>query len=85
MRRTIVVDQKGCHLYSLKQMIVFNNIDAFYPVDLDTRLSHTAYFKSFLDPMHTNCCLFQLEFLNRTKSDLTYPIWSIVIVNKLFI
>ena len=61
-------------------MIVLDNINTFFPVDLATNLGHT-------DPSKSDCIqltwLAIYSSLNRVKSDLTHPNWSIV--NKHFI
>lgn len=74
-RKTIVVDCEVYHLYSYNKMIIIDDIDHFYLVDLETQLGHTV-----LSEFNWIQCMWMGIYtrLNIAKSDLTHPVWSIV-------
>ena len=76
----LLINREVCHLYSLQQMIALDDMDTFYPVNLATCLGHKDHYKS---DWIQRTQLGISTSLNRAKSDLTHPVWSIV--NKLFI
>ena len=46
-RKTYIVNRDVCHLYSLQKNIAPDDIDNFYPVKLETRLSQILSSKSY--------------------------------------
>ena len=74
-QKTSNLHHEVSHLYSIQKIIDPADIDTLYPVNLEYRLFEDISFKS---------CLIQRtqliihNSLNRSKKDLTHPIWSTI-------
>ena len=74
-RKTDSVNCDVCHLYSLQKMITLDNIDHFYPVNIETRLSQNLYSKS----CWIQCTELAIYYsLNRSKRNSQHSIWSTI-------
>ena len=74
-RKTVSVHCDVRHLYSLQRMISPDDIDNFYPVNLDTRLHQHPSFQT----CWIQCTQLAIyDSLNRAKRDVTHPIWSAI-------